>query len=152
MSESRDRSDQELIAQLRDGLDDIDPVPGDVAEFARAAFGWRQIDAELAGLTFDSEIETPAAVRSTTTTRMLSFAAGERSLDLEYDPATGALLGQLTPEESATVELRTGSGTSRVETDDHGRFAFDAVEPGPVSLIVSDTQGTVVIKTEWTVL
>ena len=152
MSESRERSEHELIAQLRAGLDEIDPVPEDVSTFAKAALGWRQIDAELASLTFDSDVETPAAVRSTTTTRMLTFEAGEWSVDIEYDPATRQLLGQVTPETRVTVAIHHDEETSQATSDDRGRFEFEGIGVGPMSLGLHDSDGEVLAKTEWTVL
>lgn len=152
MTEPGDRSDSELISLLRDGLQQSDPVPDDVTGFAKAAFGWRQIDAELAALTFDSEVATPAAVRSSATTRMVSFEVGEWTIEMEYDPAANRLLGQVTPETQLSVELHTSAEPKRTDSDARGRFDFEDITPGPTSLVLRTAGDEQVVKTEWFVL
>jgi hypothetical protein len=152
MSEPRQDRDDELLAMLRTGLEESDPVPEDVIEFAKTALGWRQIDAELAGISFDSEIEEPSATRSTATARMLTFTAGNWRIDIEYDEATQRLLGQVTPSRQVTVELHFAGGAVGLYSDPEGRFDFDGVLPGPVSLVIRTPGNLEVIKTEWTVL
>ena len=61
----RDRS-EEVLRELRSLVDEVDPVPAEVTAFAKAALGWRRIDADLAELLSDSalEPETAALTRS----------------------------------------------------------------------------------------
>jgi hypothetical protein len=145
--------DETLIAQLSAALGAIDPAPTDVSEFAKAAFAWRTIDAELAALGFDSSTEdVPSGVRSTATARMISFEAGEWTIDIEYDEHSRRLIGQVSPGTKCVIELHFAGGAIGLETDDLGRFDFDEVLPGPVSLVVRTPGNLHVIKTEWTVL
>jgi hypothetical protein len=149
-----DYTEAQLIELLRHGLVSTDPVPADVTDFAMAALTWRTIDAELAAIAFDSASEdTPAGVRGPASERMLSYETAKLSVDIEYRSATRRLIGQLAPPQAASVELHHSKGTSTTVTDDLGRFSFEDVEPGPVS-IVCTSQGSDpdVIKTEWTVL
>lgn len=146
------RNDEQLIAMLRAGLAEGDPAPSDVAEFAKAVFSWRMIDAELAGLTFDSVTDETAGVRSTMAARMISFEAGRWSIDIEYNEATGRLLGQVTPAGRVTVELHFAGGAIGIYTDELGRFDFDDILPGPISLVIRTAGDLEVIKTEWIVL
>ncbi|CAN5876266.1 hypothetical protein BH23ACT4_BH23ACT4_00280 [soil metagenome] len=142
----------EIIETLRKGLAQSDPVPPTVAEFAAALFTWRDIDAELAELAFDSvEEETPTGVRSTTTARMISFEVGKWTIDLEYNPATRILLGSMSPASPFTVELHSRGARFAMDLDDIGRFEFEDVEGGPASLVFRATDGEVV-KTSWIVL
>lgn len=144
--------DDELLAKLRNGLGQSDAVPSDVTEFAKAAFSWRTIEAELAELDFDSVDEAlPSGVRSSTTARMVSFQAGQWMLDVEYDETSGRLLGHISPESSYTVELHTAGTLFSVESDDVGRFEADGIAPGPLSMVLRFTDGQV-IKTQWVVL
>ena len=153
MSENHDKNEEMLLAKLRQGLDASDPVPGDVTDFAKAALGWRTIDAELAEIAYDSSTEeTPAGVRSTATSRMLSFEVGAWAIEIEHNPATGRLIGQIEPAREATVEIHFAGGTQTTAADELGRFAFDDVLPGPVSLVIRTPGDLEVIKTEWTVL
>ncbi len=46
------------------------------------------------------------------------------------------LVGQLVPPAIHTVELVGADAVHSVESDELGRFTFDALEPGPVRLVV----------------
>lgn len=146
------RNDEQLIAKLRTGLAAGDSVPSDVAEFAKAVFGWRLIDAELAELSFDSSTDETAAVRSMMAARMITFEAGRWSIDIEYNETTERLLGQVDPAGRVTVELHYAGGAMESESDELGRFDFDDVLPGPISLVIRTSGDIEVIKTEWIVL
>lgn len=154
MSDKTGYTENELLELIRKGVRDSDPVPPDVTEFASAALAWRNIDAELAAMAFDSaEEETPAGVRGAGGERMLSFESPRLSIDIEYRTATGRVIGQVSPPQVATVEVHHRGGTLSTETDELGRFSFDGFEPGPVSVVIR-THGDdpEVVKTEWTLL
>jgi hypothetical protein len=153
MSDATHQEDETLIAQLRSALDQVDPVPADVTDFAKAALDWQNIDAVLANVEFDSSTEDlTSGVRSTTTARMLSFEVDEWTIDLEYHEPTSRLIGQVTPGQRCTVELHFAGGAIGVYSDDLGRFDFDNVLPGPASIVVRTSGDLHIIKTEWTVL
>lgn len=146
------REDEMLVAGLRKGLGEGDPVPPDVKDFAKAAFEWRDIDARLAELDFDSIAEDlPAGVRSSTTARMISFQAGQWMLDIEYDESTGRLMGAISPEIAYTVDLHTSGALFTSRSDEAGRFEAEGVASGPLSLVLRLEDGQV-IKTQWVVL
>ncbi|HEX6301557.1 MAG TPA: hypothetical protein VF148_13920 [Acidimicrobiia bacterium] len=153
MSEfNQSREDEKLLAMLRKALADSDAVPSDVVAFAKAAFTWRDIDAELAELDFDSADEDlPAGVRSSTTLRMISFQAGQWMIDIEYDEAAGRLIGATSPPARYTVELHTSGASFMTESDDMGRFTADGIARGPLGMVLRFTRGQVV-KTQWVVL
>jgi hypothetical protein len=147
------RDDNELLAALRHGLAQSDPVPADVAEFARAAFTWREIDAELAELDFDSidDDKELSGVRSSLTARMLSFQAGRWMLDIEYDEASGRLIGAISPPDAYTIELHTAGAFFTAQSDEVGRFTAEGVIRGPLGMVLRFSDGQV-IKTQWVVL
>jgi len=152
MTESSQQSEDRVMSLLRLGLEESDPVPVDIVDFAKAALAWRSIDAELAELSYDSSQEqTPAGVRSTATARMLSFETGDWLADLEYSAATGRLMGQVEPARIMTVELHLGGSVVATDADELGRFVFDGVLPGPIALVfrLSDEE---TVKTEWVVI
>jgi hypothetical protein len=153
MSDPHELSDDKLLAQLRKGLEESDPVPQEVTEFAKAAIDWRRIDAALAELAFDSLApEHQAGVRSIATSRMLSFEAGRWTIDIEYSEAMQRLMGQVSPACQVLVELHYAGGAVGIHSDPSGRFDFDGVLPGPVSLVIRTPGDLEVVKTEWTVL
>ena len=146
-------AEQEILARLRDGLAAVDSPPEDVTRFAEAALTWRTIDAELAEIEFDSAEQETAGVRGPGVVRALSFEAEAISIEVEYDRESQRLIGQIAPIQPARIELRRPDGTKTTETDDLGRFAFDDVAPGPVSLVchlIGDQATTV--KTDWVLL
>jgi hypothetical protein len=134
-----DPADRELLAQVRDMLEETDPVPDFLVEAARETYTWRTIDVELAELTGDSLLEG-AAVRSSRAPRLLTFTAEAVTLVVEVaEHVRGAslgrrLMGQILSPRPADVEVRHVEGTLSVTADEFGRFRAEAVPPGPISL------------------
>ncbi len=152
MSELTSQQEENLVSLLRRGLDDSDPAPADVTDFAKAALSWRNIDAELVQLSYDSSEESATTgVRGMATARILAFQSGEWMIDLEYDPFSGQLMGQIEPAGHMTVELHVIGRVLTTESDDQGRFGFEGIYNGPVALVIR-TEGAEAVKTEWIVL
>ena len=152
MSDSANQQEESLLSLLRRGLAQSDPSPADVTEFAKAALSWRTIDADLAQLSYDSSEESnSASLRGVATSRMLAFEAGELTIDLEHEPLSGHLLGQLDPAGSMTVELHVLDTVLVTESDELGRFSFDGIQSGPFALVIR-LEGDEVVKTEWVIL
>lgn len=134
-----DPAERELLAQLREMLDETDPVPEFLLEAARETYTWRTIDAELAELTGDSVLES-AAVRASRAPRLLTFTAETATLVVEVAEHVGGaslgrqLLGQILSPRPAEVDVRHAEGTFSVTADEFGRFRAEAVPPGPISL------------------
>jgi hypothetical protein len=146
-------SDDDLLELVGRALRAADPVPDRVIEGARAAWTWRTIDEELAELVFDSAAEL-TGVRSEDTARQLTFRAPGMEIEvMVVDEVSRRIVGQLIPPGTFTVRLLSSDERVQEETADRlGRFAFDAVAPGPVRLAVVDPDGTHVVTTEWTLL
>ena len=98
--------DDELMAALAEAVAEGDAVTDRRRADAQAAFTWRTVDAELMELLHDSALEAGAAVRSAgeTTERVLSFGAGELTLELELDG--DVVIGQVLPGQLGTVALQ----------------------------------------------
>ena len=144
--------DQEILAKLRRALNESDVAPSDVSEFAKAAFRWRDIEAELAHLDFDSvDEDVPSGVRSSATARMLSFQAGRWVLDVEYDEGSHRLIGQIEPETPYRIDLHSAGTFFTIDSDDQGRLEAEGILTGPLSMVLRFTGGPV-IKTQWVVL
>jgi hypothetical protein len=131
--------ERELLAVLRDALDQTDPVPPALVDAARASFTWLTVDAELAELTADSVVDG-AAVRSTRSPRLLTFTARETTLVVEVaEPTAGKaterrLIGQIVGPRAAEVDVRHTGGSLTVTADEYGRFRAEPVPAGPISL------------------
>jgi hypothetical protein len=73
-------------------------------------------------------------------------------LELEVS-ATGHLVGQVVPPQTAVVELRHRSGTMPVETDGLGCFQVARLPEGPVSFRCSPSDSAVqTVATSWVTL
>ena len=82
-------SDDELEAELRRLAADREPVPAELVQAALDAFGWRDIDAKLAELVYDSLVDADEAslVRGSPGHRLVSFAVGGMTIDVEVTSA-----------------------------------------------------------------
>jgi len=130
-------------------------VPPELLAAAAAASSWRTIEAELAELVFDSQIDHDdvALVRGPPERRLLSFHAAGLTIDLEVTSTSSSrgLVGQLAPPRQASVEIRVGGTSIAVQADDLGRFRARPVPTGPMSLrcgMASGEAGPPVV-TDW---
>lgn len=147
---TRAQEEERLLSLLRRGLDQSDASPADVTEFAKAALSWRTIDADLAQLSYDS-IDDSTSVRGVATSRMLAFESGELTIDLEHEPLSGHLIGQLDPAGRMAIELHVLDTVFVTESDELGRFSFEGIQSGPFALVIR-LEGDEVVKTQWVIL
>jgi hypothetical protein len=133
--------DEPLVADLREYFARVDSVPPLVTQAAKAALGWRRLDADLAELLADStlEAESLATVRGGgAAVRSVSFGAGELTIDVEIhvDGTRLTLLGLLTPPSIARIEIQTADGPigAMAESDATGRFRTKLPAGGRVRL------------------
>ena len=105
--------DNDLEIRLSRALDASDPVPEHVLEAARAAIGWRTIDAELAELLHEDSKELAGVRGDETGPRHLTFAAGDVELELMLARDRDTRIdGQLVPRPRARAE-RSRPGPER---------------------------------------
>jgi hypothetical protein len=138
--------DEGLERELRQAAAVLDPVPDDLRQLALEAYALHDIDARIAELTFDSLVDAIPVRGATDVPRMLTFQAGELTVDVEV---TGdGLIGQVLPPQAARVEVLHGPRPgARLTTDDLGRFTGEAPPAGPFALRLR-TDADVVV-TEW---
>lgn len=160
MNDILELDDEELLEALRAVVLQVDDVPPEVVDAAKASFAWLTIDAELAELTFDSLIDVGqlALVRGGQAPRLLTFEAPDFTVEVEVETsATGRhrrLVGQVVPPQSAQLELHHLTGKLITQTDPLGRFAVAELVPGPVCFRCYVGQGpdAVVVETDWVTL
>lgn len=147
--------DSELEQELRRVAARLDPVPPEVVQAAVDAFSWRDIDAELAELVFDSLLDADQAtlVRGSSGPRLVSFKTPELTVDVEVT-TTGSgrdVMGQLTPPQPAAVEIRHSAGIVSTDADELGRFRSQSLPGGPVSLRLrpADRGSRPAVVTDW---
>jgi hypothetical protein len=155
----RDEPDEglgELEYELRRAAARFEPVPPEFLDAAAAAFAWRDIDAELAELVFDSlaDADDAALVRGSADRRLISFAGGGLTIDVEVTSTGQArtVMGQIAPPQRGMVDIRRQRDTVTVEADELGRFRTGPLPPGPLSLRLrpaSIADGPALIVTDW---
>ena len=148
MGAGGDRFQEEALLQA--GLEEADPVPDHVKEYARAVFSWRGIDAELATLSIDTTEGAPAGVRGATATRFVFTDQSGTTIEFDYDSRSRRIDGDISPAGSGDANLMTSSDT-REGFVQGGRFEFTDVPSGPVALVVRLDDGRA-LKTEWLTL
>lgn len=128
--------DEELFAALQQALSTRRAVPPEFVEAGKNAFAWHNIDAELAQLTYDSTHRPGLAARTraeAASIRGLTFTSTRLTIELEV--TTDALLGQVVPAQSATIEVQTRDGTQTViASDEIGCFSIQPIPAGPFRL------------------
>jgi hypothetical protein len=143
--------DDDLVAELREAISARQAVPDEFVEAAKSAFAWRNIDAELARLTYDSvrDLELAASLRAEQATiRALTFTSARLTIELEI--TSDAVLGQVVPGQTATIIVQPGaSGTqTEVRADEIGCFTIHPIPAGAFRLQCRTDTGTEVL-TGW---
>ncbi|WP_428986480.1 hypothetical protein [Streptomyces camelliae] len=135
-----------LEEELRQAAAVLDPVPDVLRQLALDAYALHDLDAQIAELTFDSLVDALPVRGVTDPPRMLTFRAGEVTVDVEV--TEDGLIGQVLPPSSARIEVLGGPQTVRpVTVDTLGRFTSDTPPAGPFALRLRT--GVDVIVTEW---
>jgi len=129
--------DEQLLASLKAALRAGYEVPREFVETGRSAYTWHNIDAELAALTYDSDLEAVAAGSATRAQpaplRALTFASAELTVELEV--TSDALVGQIVPAQPGRVAAHLQSGQVRSEAvDEMGAFVFRPMPTEPFRL------------------
>jgi hypothetical protein len=143
--------------ELRDLFSNLDPVPPLVTDAAKAALGWRRLDAELAELLADSALDVESVVLARgaqAALRSMSFTAGRVTIDIEIhgEGADRTALGQISPAARARIELQTADQAALTisESDDLGRFRIKLPASGSIRLrVASDLFGANWVETSW---
>ena len=145
-----DHEDDALLAELGVAARAADPVPPGLLTFAREAFTWRTVDAELAELTADSREAAGAGMRGPGDVRLLSFTAGELRLELELlvDGPLRRVVGELSPPGPARVTVEHPAGELVEDADELGRFLVTGVPAGRVRVRCEPGSGRAMV-TPW---
>jgi hypothetical protein len=149
--------DELVISQLRALVSEVDPVPPLVSAAAKAALGWRRLDADLAELLSDStDAEELALARGAgAPVRSVSFRSEQLTIDIDFhvDGDRRTLLGQLSPPAAVTIEVQRADDAQVIvaESDSLGRFRAQVAAGRPIRLrVLGGGRGAAgVIETSW---
>ena len=137
--------DASMLARISAAFDSLEPVPSHLTAAAQGAFSWRQADAELAELLFDSATDELIGVRGTTSDRR-SFRFGHDDAVIRVHLTQATMIVMLEPPMSVACRVAGPDATDDQRTDEYGEFVIDAPEL-PVRIEVDLPSGTVV--TPW---
>jgi hypothetical protein len=128
---------EDVAAALRALLTTVDRVPQVALSAANAAIGWRDLDADLARLVTESELE-PSHLRGGQP-RLLSFRSGHTLIELEVSSVGGVarLLGQLDPPREAEVTIESAAGPRATRADSQGRFSVADLRADWMRIVVA---------------
>ena len=143
--------DDQLFAALKEALRAQQAVPPEFIEAGKSAYAWRNIDAELASLTYDSTRDLVPSVRSETASiRALTFTSAH--LTIELDVSGESLRGQVSPAREGTVEIQGHRGVvATVAVDKLGWFSIHPIPASPFRFQFRAPDGTDVL-TGWITL
>lgn len=114
--------DEELLSLVSQALAD---KPPDVAlEAAYAAFGWRTLEADLAQLIEDTQVEVVGFEQATTYSRLISYQTEAGTIELAI--GEHRIEVAVSPQPTAVVLLRT-DGSDVLDLDDSGRARTDGL-------------------------
>ena len=135
--------DDLLLAAIKAALSAWQDIPPEFIETARNAYGWLNIDAELAQVAYDSahDLDTMAGLRSEpASARVLTFASAHLTIELEA--GEDALLGQVIPAGPGAIEIQAPTGAAlTVPADDLGCFRVSPVPSAPFRLSCRTSAG-----------
>ncbi|MFC8358294.1 hypothetical protein ACFUIY_00320 [Streptomyces griseorubiginosus] len=135
-----------LEEELRQATAILDPVPTALRQIAVEAFALHDLDSRIAELSFDSVVDALPVRGATAAPRMLTFHAGEVTVDVEL--TAQGLMGQVLPPRPARIEVLSGPRPGApLTTDDMGRFTCEVPPTGPFALRLRTDEG--VIVTDW---
>ena len=144
-------SDEALLLRLGAVLDELDPTPPEVVTEARALFGLRRLDEELAELVRDSAEDRGGllAVRGEGDVRLISFETGPVTVELQVTErgAVRDLVAQVTGTALVGAEIETSAGRRDVPIED-SLFTVEDVPAGLLRLRLHTAAGRQLV-TSW---
>lgn len=144
--------DDALQAVLAEALAMSDPVPSVMRQRAKDLFAWREVDAMIAKVTFDSAVDELAGVRGTVMARSVEFEVRDTLIELIAAAATERVDGRRVTRLMCHIEpaqpgvrvvLRHGEGEVEQVIGADGEVEFTEVPAGPVRLTVHTAEGPV---------
>lgn len=131
-----------------------EPVPPALVTAALASYSWRAPDADVAGAAYDSLLDEQLSVRSSGSSRLLTFAWGDDELDLEVLPAGGrrTLVGRFAAAPQGPLLVRHGGVHElRIDLDGSSTFTADDLAPGALSVVL-DLDSRAPRRTDWVLI
>ena len=129
-------NDDDVLSLLAESLDDDQP-PVEVIEAAYAAYGWRDVDAAIARLVEDSQVEV-VGFRHAAFSRVVAYETDHGTAELSIDHRAFAITVAPRP---GKLVLRQPSSSRELAVDDAGRASASGIA-GPVRFEIAWSTGT----------
>ena len=143
-----DANDETTLAALGRVALLADPVPPDLVDRSLFAMTLAALETELMTLERMPEAAgVRAAEAAPTQARTITFTSTSRTVMITVAPGPAGVRidGWIAPTGEIDIELHRPHGeVVTARTDEDGRFAFDAVAPGPASLVARPDDGPAV--------
>ncbi|PJI94936.1 carboxypeptidase-like regulatory domain-containing protein [Luteimicrobium subarcticum] len=145
--EPLDADDERILAEIGRLALLVDPVPVDLADRSLFAMTLAALETEVMTLELVPEPTGVRAETAPTQARTITFTSTSRTVMITVAPGIDGVRidGWIAPTGEVDIELHRPHGeVLTTRTDDDGRFAFDAVAPGPASLVARPEDGPAV--------
>jgi hypothetical protein len=136
--------DEQLLAALGQSLAASRDVPTETIAAAQSAYAWRNFDAELAQLSYDSSRDRDLALsRQSETATIRAFTFASDHLTIELEASDDSLLGQVVPVQRGTLEIQTSTGeVTTAALDELGCFTIRPIPAVPFRLCCHTADGS----------
>ena len=127
-----------LLGEIREMFEAIDPMPADLPERIRFNLALRGLEIEVARLASEED-DLLVAARGTEESRTITFDSESLTIMIRIDAnrdGTVRVDGWLAPPQRREIEMKTGTNSLSVASDEQGRFAFARIPRGTAQLIV----------------
>lgn len=145
-----DDVDLTVVGALARLLDTLDPPPDGMVERTLFALTLEGLHAEVMQLQHHRAPELSVRGERPEQARTITFTASAVTamITLSAGAARGVRVdGWTAPAGRFAVELHQPGGVLRTETDEHGRFVLEDVDPGPASLVLRGADGGPAVST-----
>jgi hypothetical protein len=135
--EPLDEADLQILDELREMYQAIDPMPADLPERVMFSLALRDLEFEVARLSAEED-QPVLAARGTEQSRTITFDSDSLTIMIRVDSnhdGSARVDGWLAPPQCREIEMKIASGSLTVRADEQGRFAFASVPRGTAQLI-----------------
>lgn len=131
-----DELDDEILEQLHDVFDALDPAPADLTEEVVVAIALAALDAEIATLQDESELLLRTSGATSTDAITFTSSAVQLMVSTSDDDADTIRIDGWVTGGGIEVELMRGTDSTPVVADAHGRLVWRRVPRGQVRFLI----------------
>lgn len=131
-----DELDEEILAQVQDLFEALDPAPADLTENIVVAISLAALDAEIATLQDQSELALRTSGATSTDAVTFTSSAVQLMVSTSDDEADTIRIDGWVTGGGIEVELMRGTESTPAVADAHGRLVWRRVPRGQVRFLI----------------